>query len=119
CRKARRDTISSLKMELNARRRRDRSTRKHQRGGQPRPGLRIRRPRSRATRRVARRRSTDSRLGNRPLDSSCVAALVKQEFGINFTRRHCSRILRELGYRPVKPRETAAEKDPEEKQRWL
>lgn len=48
-----------------------------------------------------------------------VAALIDREFGIDFTRRHCSRILRELGYRPVKPRETAAEKDPEEKQRWL
>lgn len=48
-----------------------------------------------------------------------VAALVEQEFGIDFTRRHCSRILRELGYRPVKPREGAAEKDPEEKARWL
>ncbi len=48
-----------------------------------------------------------------------VAALVEHEFGIDFTRRHCSRILRELGYRPVKPRESAAEKDPEAKQRWL
>ena len=48
-----------------------------------------------------------------------VAALIEQEFGIDFTRRHCSRRIRELGYRPVKPRETAAEKDPEEKQRWL
>lgn len=48
-----------------------------------------------------------------------VAALIEQEFDIDFTPRHCSRILRELGYRPVKPRETAAEKDPEEKQRWL
>ena len=48
-----------------------------------------------------------------------VVALIDREFGIDFTRRHCSRILRELGYRPVKPRETAAEKDPEEKQHWL
>jgi transposase len=48
-----------------------------------------------------------------------VAALIEQEFDIDFTPRHCSRILRELGYRPVKPHETAAEKDPEEKQRWL
>jgi transposase len=48
-----------------------------------------------------------------------VAALIEREFGSDFTRRHCSRILRELGYRPVKPRESAAEKDPEEKQRWL
>jgi transposase len=51
--------------------------------------------------------------------SERVAALIKQEFGIDYTPRHCSRILRELGYRPVKPRATAAEKDPEEKQRWL
>jgi transposase len=51
--------------------------------------------------------------------SKRVAALIEQEFGIEFTRRHCSRILRELGYRPVKPRAEAAEKDPEEKQRWL
>lgn len=51
--------------------------------------------------------------------SKRVAALIEREFGIEFTRRHCSRILRELGYRPVKPRAEAAEKDPEEKQRWL
>jgi transposase len=51
--------------------------------------------------------------------SKRVAALIEREFGIEFTRRHCSRILRELGYRPVKPRTEAAEKDPEEKQRWL
>ena len=48
-----------------------------------------------------------------------VATLIDREFEIDFTRRHCSRILRELGYRPVKPRTQAAEKDPEEKQRWL
>jgi transposase len=48
-----------------------------------------------------------------------VAALIEQKFDIDFTPRHCSRILRELGYRPVKPRETAAEKDPAEKRRWL
>lgn len=48
-----------------------------------------------------------------------VAALIEREFGIDFSPRHCRRILHELGYRPVKPREEAAEKDPEEKQRWL
>jgi transposase len=51
--------------------------------------------------------------------SKRVAALVEDKFGIDYTPRHCSRILRELGYRPVKPREGAAEKDPEEKERWL
>lgn len=51
--------------------------------------------------------------------SKRVTVLINREFGIDFTPRHCSRILHELGYRPVKPRETAAEKDPEEKQRWL
>jgi transposase len=51
--------------------------------------------------------------------SKRVAALIEDEFDINYTPRHCSRILRELGYRPVKPREGAAEKDPEEKERWL
>jgi len=51
--------------------------------------------------------------------SKRVAALIEQEFAIDYTPRHCSRILRELGYRPVKPREGAAEKDPEEKKRWL
>lgn len=51
--------------------------------------------------------------------SKRVAALIEQEFEIDYTPRHCSRILRELGYRPVKPRATAAEKDPEEKHRWL
>lgn len=51
--------------------------------------------------------------------SKYVTVLIEREFGIDFTPRHCSRILHELGYRPVIPRETAAEKDPEEKQRWL
>ena len=51
--------------------------------------------------------------------SKRVAELIEDEFGIDYTPRHCSRILRELGYRPVKPREGAAEKDPEEKERWL
>ena len=51
--------------------------------------------------------------------SKRVAALIEDEFDIDYTSRHCSRILRELGYRPVKPREGAAEKDPEEKKRWL
>ena len=35
--------------------------------------------------------------------SKRVAALVEDKFGIDYTPRHCSRILRELGYRPVKP----------------
>jgi len=51
--------------------------------------------------------------------SKRVAALIADEFDIEYTPRHCSRILRELGYRPVKPREGAAEKDPQEKERWL
>jgi transposase len=51
--------------------------------------------------------------------SKRVATLIEREFDINYTPRHCSRILRELGYRPVKPREGAAERDPEEKERWL
>jgi transposase len=50
--------------------------------------------------------------------SSRVTTLIKDEFDIDYTPRHCSRILRELGYRPVKPREGDAEKDPEEKERW-
>ncbi|PSQ10064.1 hypothetical protein BRC93_11135 [Halobacteriales archaeon QS_5_70_15] len=41
--------------------------------------------------------------------SKRVAALIEREFEIAFTRRHCSRILRELGYRPVRPRAEAAE----------
>ena len=36
--------------------------------------------------------------------SNRVAALIEDEFGIDYTPRHCSRILRELGYRPVKPK---------------
>jgi len=51
--------------------------------------------------------------------SKRVATVIEREFDIDYTPRHCSRILRELGYRPVKPREGAAEKDPEEKERWL
>ena len=51
--------------------------------------------------------------------SKRVAELSEDEFGIDYTPRHCSRILRELGYRPAKPRAGAAEKDPEEKDRWL
>jgi len=51
--------------------------------------------------------------------SKRVSTLIEREFDIDYTPRHCSRILRELGYRPFKPREGAAEKDPEEKERWL
>jgi len=51
--------------------------------------------------------------------SKRVAALIEDEFDIEYTPRHCSRILRELGYRPVKPGEAAAENDPQEKERWL
>ncbi len=51
--------------------------------------------------------------------SKRVAELIEDQFGIDYTPRHCSRLLRELGYRPVKPREGSAEKDPEEKERWL
>ena len=51
--------------------------------------------------------------------SKRVATLIQDQFGIDYTPRHCSRILRELGYRPVKPREGAAEKDPEAKSQWL
>ena len=51
--------------------------------------------------------------------SKRVAALIEDEFDTDYTPRHCSRILRELGYRPVKPRDGAAEKDPQEKDRWL
>ena len=40
--------------------------------------------------------------------SKRVATLIEREFDIDYTPRHCSRILRELGYRPVKPREGAA-----------
>lgn len=51
--------------------------------------------------------------------SKRVAALIEDQFGIDYTPRHCSRILRELGYRPVKPREESAEKDPGAKSQWL
>jgi len=51
--------------------------------------------------------------------SKRVATLIKDEFDIDYTPRHCSRILHEPGYRPVKLREGPAEKDPEEKERWL
>lgn len=48
-----------------------------------------------------------------------VAALIDRAFDIDYTPRHCSRILRELGYRPVKPKQEAAEKDHEAKRQWL
>lgn len=51
--------------------------------------------------------------------SKRVFTLIECEFVIEFTPRHCSRILRELGYYTAKPRKGAAEKDPEEKQRRL
>jgi len=51
--------------------------------------------------------------------SKRVATLIKREFDIDYTPRYCSRILREFGYRPVNPREGAAEKDAEEQERWL
>ena len=51
--------------------------------------------------------------------SKRVAVLIENEFDTDYTPRHCSRILRELGYHPVKPREGAAKKDLEKKERWL
>jgi transposase len=35
--------------------------------------------------------------------SDRVAELIEDEFGIDYTPRHCQRILHELGFRPVKP----------------
>lgn len=48
-----------------------------------------------------------------------VAKLIQREFGVEYTPRHCSRILHELGFRPVKAKRVAKEKDEAEKQRWL
>jgi transposase len=36
--------------------------------------------------------------------SKRVATLIERQFDIEYTPRHCSRILRELGYRPVNPK---------------
>jgi len=44
---------------------------------------------------------------------------IEREFDVEYTPRHCSQILREIGYQPVKPKQEASEKDPEEKRRWL
>ncbi|PSQ09248.1 hypothetical protein BRC93_13340, partial [Halobacteriales archaeon QS_5_70_15] len=51
--------------------------------------------------------------------SKRVGTLIERVFAIDYTPRHCSRILRDFGYRPVNPREGAAEKDAEEQERWL
>jgi transposase len=56
---------------------------------------------------------------NNPWTSERVADLIEQVFGVEFTPRHCSRILHELGYRPVEPRATVAENDSKEARRWL
>lgn len=48
-----------------------------------------------------------------------VAELIQRELGVNHSPRHCSRILHEIGFRPVKPKRVAQEKDEAEKQRWL
>lgn len=48
-----------------------------------------------------------------------VAQLIDDEFDVEYSPRHCSRILHEIGYRPVKPKREAREKDQAEKQRWL
>lgn len=48
-----------------------------------------------------------------------VAQLIEDAFGVTYHPRHCSRILHDIGYRPVKPKREAREKDPAEKQRWL
>jgi transposase len=51
--------------------------------------------------------------------SKRVAELIEDKFDIKYTSRHCSRILHDLGYRPVRPGTGAAEKDHQEKARWL
>lgn len=48
-----------------------------------------------------------------------VAQLIKREFGVSYHPRHCSTILHDLGFRPVKSKCVAKEKDEAEKQRWL
>jgi transposase len=48
-----------------------------------------------------------------------VAELIERAFDVAYTSRHCSRILHELGFRPVKPQREAREKDEAEKRRWL
>lgn len=48
-----------------------------------------------------------------------VATLIQREFDVTYHPRHCSRILHEIGFRPVKPKREANEKDESEKQRWL
>jgi transposase len=48
-----------------------------------------------------------------------VAQLIDRAFDVDYSPRHCSRILHEIGFRPVKPKRVANEKDEAEKQRWL
>jgi len=48
-----------------------------------------------------------------------VAQLIDRTFDVDYSPRHCSRILHEIGFRPVKPKRVANEKDEAEKQRWL
>lgn len=48
-----------------------------------------------------------------------VAEVIQREFGVDYSPRHCSRLLHEIGFRPVKPKREAHEKDQAEKQRWL
>jgi transposase len=48
-----------------------------------------------------------------------VATLIQREFGVRYHPRHCSRLLHDLGLRPVKPKRVAKQKDEQEKQRWL
>jgi transposase len=48
-----------------------------------------------------------------------VAQLIDRAFDVDYSPRHCSRILHEIGFRPVKPKRPANEKDEAEKQRWL
>jgi len=48
-----------------------------------------------------------------------VKEVIQKEFGVEYHLHHVPKLLHKLGFRPVKPKRQAAEKDEEKKEEWL
>lgn len=51
--------------------------------------------------------------------SSRVVKVIRREFGVRYHPHYMPRLLRRLGFRPVKPKRRASEKDEDRKDAWL
>ncbi len=48
-----------------------------------------------------------------------VAEVIRKEFQVTYHPHHVPKLLRRIGFRPIKPKRQAIEKDEEHKRKWL